>query len=134
MGLPNPKTSTFTCNIVSSLDYLFKIRGNFAHFSIGKGPVLPVFGPNYGRGKSLTDAYFSTCYIINFLFFLSAADFSKYLPKNPFQEIFNRMSNSLDQGQACCSVGPDLEFAKWPLAAKADSKRIQTMQKVLSIF
>ena len=40
MGLPNSKTSTFTCNIVSSLDYLFKIRGNFAHFSIRKGPVF----------------------------------------------------------------------------------------------
>ena len=65
---------------------------------------------------------------------MTAAGFSKHLSKNAFQEIFNRMSNSLDQDQAGCSVRPDLEFAKWPLAAKAESKRIQTMQKVLSIF
>ena len=32
------------------------------------------------------------------------------------------MSNSLDQDQACCSVRPDLKFAKWPLAAQAESK------------
>ena len=32
------------------------------------------------------------------------------------------MSNSLEQDQACCSVRPDLEFAKWPLAAQVESK------------
>ena len=46
---------------------LFRNKRKFCSFSIGKGPVLPVFGPKYGRGKSLTDAYFSTCYINNFL-------------------------------------------------------------------